>query len=89
MAIATTSGLGTRLCEVFGLDNKSVSEITIKVRAGSVVTADVRMFVRDDAGEKIGEVLKHYELTEKNDAPTEAVVRQDENGKLIVKEAQR
>lgn len=57
--------LGTRMCELLGLDPMTVAEIRLECRPGEVTHVYVRRLVFGDEAEELQGVLDAYELAEK------------------------
>ena len=62
MDFVTGEELGKDLCKVLNLDPNKVKDITITGSAGGEAVVDVRMYISEEEGSLLKEVLKHYRL---------------------------
>ena len=62
--IVTGQELGTKLCELFGIDPNEVSKVTVVAEAGQAATVIVERFVQ--TSEAVETVLSEYRLVAKS-----------------------
>ncbi len=60
---ATVNDVGTKLCEVLGLDPTDIRRISFTWKAGYMATIEIEKIVKTDAG--LESVFEEYELRKK------------------------
>jgi len=66
-AVTGTGEFGKEIMEVFGLGSQQIKEIHIHIVAGDMVLVDVVKMMSPEEGKALTEILKKYELHEKEE----------------------
>lgn len=64
--LVTGQDLGTKLCEIFGLDPSTVGKISIECSANDIAMIHVECAVYGDQSQEIGVALQNYGLAARN-----------------------